>query len=148
MKIDPELGYVLLMISSVALFALGGKYWKGLRRYVLPCVVVGILHCFMGVGLYTALAVGATICGVTHLPYGDGAPWDVRVGVFTSYALPSIWLVKDLWFEFVVMLVVTGGLLTIAFIGSRNKRFQWCVKWKVWEMLAGFLVIASMVPQL
>jgi len=150
---NPELWYILLVTSSVGLFALGGTGgWKfgtkAWRRYVLPIVVVVILSAGMGIDIKVALACGGTLCGVLHLGYGDRTSWLVRIGVFASYAAPPIWLVRGRWVEFGVWIGITSVVLTLAFLASRNAKLQWVIKWKVWEMLAGFCIAASFVPHL
>lgn len=144
---NPELGYILLTVSGVGLFALGGYKWKGWRRYVFPAVVVGVFS-LLGVDIKLALACGATLCGVLHLPYGDNTSWLVRVAVFASYAVPPIWLVSGRWLEFGCWIGITTTVLTLAFLASRNAKLQWVFKWKVWEMLAGFCTAASFIPHL
>jgi hypothetical protein len=144
---NPELVYIAWVMASVGLFALGGTTWKPWRRYGLPVFGYFVLTNLGVDSMHSALAMG-TLCGVLHLPYGDKTVWAVRFPVFASYSVAPVFIVKGRWLEFAVWIGITSVLLSLAFLASRNAKLQWVMKWKVWEMLAGFLIAASFIPHL
>jgi len=130
--LDKELALILIVTISTLLWALGGKYWKGFRRIVLP-----ILISFVGLSL--GLAVGKLVLyslihwGVTSLPYGEKTPYWVKSLVGCSYVAPS------LIFGFTLWQVILPTAFIVTFILSNWKPTSKDFTWKACELSVGFL---------
>lgn len=132
-----ELQIILMLPLGLLLWMLGGKYWKGFRRFVWPVLAAGILL-WSGLSLLTSALILLALLAVNSLPYGDRTPWAVRVLVFGALALPVLVITLKAWWALLVM----GVLLSLLFLASR--KINW-VTFKVWEGAAGFLQAVVLV---
>ena len=132
-----EPAIMVLLVSGVACWLLGGYRWKWVRRFALPIIVTGTLA--TAIPLFFAALVGLTTCVVNVLPYGERTPWPVKLLVFASYGLPGVWLDTPFCLLYSVgCAVVLGGVMWL------SQRYQ-RVTHKLWEALAGLLQAAGIV---
>lgn len=129
---------ILLLTSGVALWCIGGKTWKGYRRYVWP-VVAAICSVSSGVSLVRGVLLALGLVGVNSLPYGNRTPWAVRVLVFAALPLPALILAPQIA---VVVIPLTTGFLGLMMWLSKKFNF---VTWKIFEGLAGLLQASSII---
>ena len=129
---------LLLIISSVLLWRLGGAGFKWARRFVWPALA-GIILILSGAEHWRVLICVAGLIGVNHLGYGDRTTWSQRGIVLTLLALPSLFLSWHLW---ALRLVLMGGLSSLFFwLSRRYNRFSHLL----FETLCGFLQALTLV---
>ena len=128
---------MLMLVSGVLFWMLGGTVWKGFRRYGWP-VVAGVLLVLSGLLWWRAALATLLLMGVNLAGYGDASRWWKRVIVFTALTAPALAINPLVW----PVIPVCGVLATAFFYTTRN--VSW-VSWKLWEGMAGFLQAAALV---
>ena len=126
-----------LCAAGGILWAAGGTWWKGWRRFLWPTVVAGGLL-FSGIAWPVSLGCAAAVMISTLLPYGDLTPTPVRWLVILAHNLPC--LVINLW-AFPVALVAAALSIGL-FQASKKWNF---VTHKLFEFFSGFAQGACIV---
>ena len=126
-----EIQIIVLLASGGILWAAGGTWWKGFRRFLLPVVAVVTLAA-TSIGLIRAVLCGLTIALSAALPYGDRTPWPVRVLVFLAIPAPALVVNAGVW-----PYVLGAGLLIIG--GATLTRNRPEFTHKIWEFCAGVI---------
>lgn len=130
---DREIVYFLLPVSSL-LWMLGGKYWKGWRRFVLP-VLICATCLFFYLGVAKSVTVALVCLVVTSLPYGKNSPMWQNILTAASYCLVSMPL------GFTWMQVIPF----IAFISTYILSRKYGLHWKLCEGVVGFSFVIALV---
>ena len=129
---------LLLIVSSILFWRLGGAGFKWARRFVWPAIA-GIILILSGAEHWRVLICVAGLIGVNHLGYGDRTTWRQRGIVLTLLAAPSLALSWHLW---ALRFVLMGGLASLFFwLSRRYNRFSHLL----FETLCGFLQALTLV---
>lgn len=141
-----EIIYILMMVSGVGLFALGGTHipvlergYKQFRRYLFPLVMFGLLYWLGGFKLWQILGCCISLSVVLHFPYGSNSDWWERFFTAASYGVPSMFLGRSWW------ILITPAVFLILFILSNWKETAKDFIWKICEGAIGFTIAASII---
>ena len=132
---------IVVLVSGVTCWLIGGTYFKWVRRIALS-IVLGLCvaisgHVMQGVLLALACAL------VNSLPYGDRTPWPLKVPVFMALCAPALILNLGAW----PAVLVGGALISGMAWATRRWNFVTMKIWEAWAGLvqAGVIVIASLI---
>lgn len=135
--------YALMILPSISwlLFSLGGKTWKGWRRYILPLVYLAFMLTY-GIAVNRACLVTLLAIFMFCLGYGESKPYWYKFLVGYGYGLISTPIGVSFW----------NYLTPIAFISlfwlSNNKPFSNIFVWKICEGFIGLLIGLTIAVQL
>lgn len=121
--------YVILVPLSAMLFAIGGTGYKWVRRFVLP-FIYSITALICGAAIWQVVSLGLLTCLAYCLPYGDSVDWTARALVLMAYPISTMVLGITWWQP------IAAIMLIALFAASRA---GW-LTWKIWELIAGFLM--------
>lgn len=124
-----ELGFIILLTAGPLLWMLGGTFWKGFRRYVLPVVILFVLLA-ISVEWWRAIVCAATTLGANHIGYGDNHDWLDRVLAFSLAGIGAV-AISLAWYW--PALTLAAGLVGMEI----SKKVNWFT-WKVVEAMIGF----------
>ena len=87
----------------------------------------------------------ALLCGALHLPYGDSVTWLGRIGTFSTYGLPCLFIAPPgVWVQWNSWVLVLPAIVSLLAWMSRSKVFEKVVFHKVWEFITGVIIAASL----
>lgn len=149
---NPEIIYMLIIVSFVGLWMLAGFNWKPWRRYILPTVLL-ILLLMYPVLWWKAMLSAITLCAVSSLGYGTSHPYIIprtiagkwrysKLMVAVAYNLPAL-VLGYTWF-FIILPVVFMLTFWASNSGATEKDFTW----KVCEGWTGMLIACSIIAAL
>lgn len=139
---NKELVWMALPITGL-LSQIGGTWWKGARRFIIPVLSVGLLWLFTGYVEWAVIFMAIHLWAAYSLPitkFGDSIPNDWRNwlwlpfwGVFLCSSV--LWLNWHYW----PSCVITGLIMAILVVLSNIKQTAQWFQWKWIEMFIGML---------
>lgn len=138
---NPEWYMIACMGIGGVCFAVGGTGPKWVRRFLMP-VLLGFIAAISGFLWYLAVGYAITQSIVLCLPYGERTPYWLKLLVFISFALPSLFF-GFTWFQPITALVCFG-----CFCLSNWKPTAQTFVWKICEFIMGSMIgitVASLI---
>jgi len=126
---DNETLQMICIIAGVALGMAGGKWWKGLRRYVM--FVVFLTCGALAGGQSREILVYSALWGSfsAHLPYGERTPYWLKAVVGVLIANSTSLMGFTAWQG------IGSVAFILTFILSNNKKYAREFFWKVCEAI-------------
>ena len=128
---DIELAYIIVAPLDAALWMLGGKYNKALRRYGVPAVHLTALV-LAGAAVVAALIHAVLLVAALSLGYGEASSWWRRCLVALAYFYAFGILGFNAW-------VVIMPLAFLLMFYLSNSKIGWVAKAFTWKACEGLL---------
>ena len=125
-----ELQVLTLLVNIPLLYSLGGMYHKGLRRYCIPLLLLGMTF-WTGTITWQKVIAISLFSGILHLGYGDSHSNMKRFCYALGLSLPTLVIAFNWWF-FAPLLA-----FLITWFLSNNKLTAKYFPWRVCEFIVG-----------
>ena len=124
-----ENNILIIIIGTIALYSLGGMFFKPIRRYGIPILytIISVINGSYNLNVFLATLV---LCGALHLGYGSNSNWFMRVLYALVISLPALIIRFNFWMI----------ILPIVFLGtfylSNKPKWQYIFNWRISEALS------------
>lgn len=129
-KPNKELIIIAVVLLSSLLFALGGTFWKPLRRFVMPLILTSG-GAILGIRWWKCLIALPLLIGANCLGYGEQTPIFMRILTISAFGVALLPMTNKKNWLFVLIVPITFG---VNYWVSLN--YAWW-SWKFVELATG-----------